>query len=331
MAGRAQGKAAVGQVARQLAISYTAKVGIHAQGDVKTRTEVTKGDMAISYEDARRLAREKAAQADYGSPFRRALTQMAPAAIARYCPPRGEVLDIGCGSGRYAYFFIEAGVTGAYTGIDISDERWTTPLDLPAELPGQRLVQDAHEADRLGREFDFVLSFTAFEHFADDRRAARAVAKVLKPGAHALIVVPSVWSFPLYGPHGYRRYTEKSLRELATQAGLETVELRRVGGLAGWLFHFHWFFPAWVFRSLGKAVLYAAFGFDRARARRAAPRLTAFLDRLGEHHLRWSWGRRFHAGLLRLTAALDRFLPSLEVGYLAVWRRPALASDKPVQ
>ena len=285
--------------------------------------------MAISYDEARRLAREKAAQADYGSPFRYLLTRMVPAAIARHCPPRADVLDVGCGSGRYALFFIEAGITGSYTGIDISDSRWQAPLELPAEFPGARLVRDAHEADQLGREFDFVLSLTAFEHFADDRRAARALARTLKPGAAALIAVPAVWSFPLYGPHGYRRYTERSLRALAAQAGLETEELRRVGGLAGWSFHFHWFFPAWAFRNPGKTLLYAAFGFDRARARRRAPRLAAWLDRLGEHHLHWSWGRRLHAGLLRLATAADRFLPLFEVGYLAVWRRPALASDRP--
>ncbi len=276
----------------------------------------------ISAEQALAEAHAKAAEADYGSPFRWQITRLAPAYIRRYCPPQARVLDVGCGSGRYALFFIEAGIHGAYLGIDINPQRWeesTSPPDFAIAFR----EWDAHRVGELGETFDFVLSLTAFEHFADDARVMRGLAPVLTPGAAALVIVPATWSYPLYGKHGYRRYTAAGLRALAEQAGLEVVEQQPVGGLAGWLFHFHWFFPAHVLRLAGKTALYALHGFDRERARRAWPRLTRWLDRLGQHHLAWNWGRRLHRAGLLLAARLDRVLPLASVGHLIVLRRPA--------
>jgi SAM-dependent methyltransferase len=277
--------------------------------------------IAVTEEQALVAARAKAEEALYGSPFRLHITRLAPEYIRRYCPPQASVLDIGCGSGRYALFFIEAGIKGAYLGIDINPQRWEEAIAPPGFAVAFR-EWDAHRVGELGASFDFALSLTAFEHFADDARVARGLAQALKPSAHALIVVPATYSYPLYGRHGHRRYTRHDLRKLANQAGLKIVELRQVGGLAGWLFHFAWFFPAHVLRLSGKALLYALFGFNRERARRTWPRLVRFFDRLGQHHLAWRWGRRLHRAGLLLTQKLDRFLPLCEVGYLTVLRRP---------
>jgi len=274
----------------------------------------------VTYRDAEKSARHKAAEADYGSPFRHALSRLAPATISRYCPLEADVLDVGCGSGRYALFFIEAGVRGCYTGVDISDRRWGE-LPLPPEFPGRLVKMDAHHLDAWDETFDFILSLTAFEHFADDARVARGVAHVLRPGAHAVIAVPGPWSYPLYGPHGYRRYSPAALRALAAQAGLTVTELRRVGGPAGWLFHFLWFFPPALARLIGKALLAAMAGFDKQRARRRFSRGWLLLDGLGNHHLRWDWGRRLHRFCLRLAAWADRALPFMPTGYLAVFRK----------
>jgi len=214
----------------------------------------------------------------------------------------------------------EAGVAGSYTGIDINDERWGH-LQLPPEFPGRLLQLDAHELDQLNDRFDFAISLTAFEHFADDKQVAWGMAHVLKPGAHALIAVPAPWSFPLYGPHGYRRYTAAALQTLAAEAGLEIVAQQKISGLGGWLFHFHWFFPAALLRNMIKVIFVAFAGGNKQKARRHWPRLFAWLDGLGNHHLRWSFGRWLHRAGLRLAARLDRYLPLLEVGWLAVFRK----------
>jgi SAM-dependent methyltransferase len=277
--------------------------------------------MDATYDQARQAARAKAEQADYGSPFRYELTRRAPALIAAHCPNPATVLDVGCGSGRYALFFIEAGIHGQYVGVDISQERWDD-LPLPPELPGRRVQLDAHELASLDDRFDFVISLTAYEHFADDAKVARGMAAVMKPGAAALVAVPATWSFPLYGPHGFRRYTGDSVRRLARQAGLEVVTLQAVGGPAGWLFHFLWFFPATVLRLGGKALLYGAAAGDRTRVRARFPRLVNWLDGLGNHHLKWAWGRALHRACLRAASALDGRVPLLSVGWLTLLRKP---------
>jgi len=277
--------------------------------------------VSVTYEQARAAAREKAVQADYGSPFRRELTTRVPPLIRRYCPSAAAVLDIGCGSGRYALFFVEADIRGTYTGVDISDERWDD-LPLPPEFPGTRRQGDAHELGSLGDTFDFVISLTAFEHFADDHRVARGMAEVMKSGGRALLAVPSHYSYPLYGKHGYRRYSAGAVRRLGVQAGLEVEYLRRVGGPAGWCFHFLWFFPAKAMQLAAKAVLYGLYGMNRDRARSRFPGLVRALDRLGQHHLGWRWGRALHRFCLRAAAAIDALVPLLPVGYLAVLRKP---------
>ncbi len=257
---------------------------------------------------------------DLGSPFRYEITRRAPEFVRRYCPPRADVLDVGCGSGRYALFFVEAGVAGSYTGVDISDAR-RVDLPLPADFPARFVQLDAHRLSQLGREFDFAISLTAFEHFADDRAVAREMAAVMKPGAHALLALPALWSWPLYGPHGYRRYSPAAIRALAAAAGLKLVELRKVSGLAGWLFHFLWFAPATAIRLIGKLPAFLLAGGDKAAARRRWPRWLAWLDRVGQHHLRTDAGRRLHRGALRVVSRADRLLPILEVGYFVVLRK----------
>ena len=279
--------------------------------------------MSITYDQGLAIAREKAANADYGSPFRYRLTKLIPQYIRQYCPAHARVLDLGCGSGRYAYFFLEARIAGSYTGMDISADRFVE-LKLPETFPGRLLQYDAHELERFNEKFDFLLSLTAFEHFADDHRVMEGVAAVLEHGAHALIVVPSHYSYLLYGEHGYRRYNRSSISRLAREAGLEIVSLKNVGGLAGFLFHFHWFFPARVLQLIGRGLLYGIYDGNRDRARQAWPRLAGFLDNLGQHHLRWGWGRWLHKTSLFICDILDRYLRIFEAGYLVILRKASL-------
>lgn len=276
--------------------------------------------MDESYRSALAAAQRKAEEADYGSPFRLLITRTTPELLRRHCPPLADVLDVGCGSGRYALFFIEAGVTGSYTGVDIADTR-LTDWHLPDSFPGTFRQHDAHRLGELGETFDFVLSLTAFEHFADDAQAMRGVAQVMRDDAKALIVVPGKASYPLYGKHGYRRYNPAMLRRLAADAGLSIVELKPLGGAASWLFHFLWFWPAHALRLIGKTMLYGLHGMNKEKARRAHPHLLGRLDGLGNHHLKWRWGRRLHKCLLRAAVRVDRLLPFLPVGWLVVLQR----------
>ncbi len=170
--------------------------------------------LGITHEQAVEAAREKAEQADFGSPFRFRITRLIPRYIRAFCPPEAKILDLGCGSGRYAFFFVEAGIRGSYTGLD-TDPHSLDGFEL-ADLFSSRLItMDAHDLESLGEDFDFLLSVTAHEHFENDVKVTKGMAKVLKSGGHALVVVPSRYSYPLYGKHGFRRYNPRSLEKLA--------------------------------------------------------------------------------------------------------------------
>ncbi|MBZ0270789.1 class I SAM-dependent methyltransferase [bacterium] len=282
--------------------------------------------MAVTYEQAVGAARKKAEEANWGSPFRYRLTRMIPEAVRRHCPPVADVLDVGCGSGRYSHFFVEAGISGTYTGVDI-EPHTLDGFELENRFAARILALDAHKIGELPDRFDFVLSVTAWEHFEDDQTVTNGVAKIMNPGAKALIAIPSHYSYPLYGKHGFRRYGPGRIREMGRQAGLETVKCAKVCGAASWLFHFLWFIPAHAIRLGGKTLLYLIHGMNRERARARHARLANWLDHMGEHHVRHPAGRAIHHALLAASDAVDRVLPFFEVGYLVVYRKPGAAAE----
>ncbi|MCC6160008.1 MAG: class I SAM-dependent methyltransferase [Deltaproteobacteria bacterium] len=265
--------------------------------------------------DAMQFSGRKTDEAFYGSPFRRRISLMTPDYIRRYCPNPARILDIGCGSGRYALFFLDVGVRGTYMGVDITEQTWEIE-QVPDDFVRSFTKIDAHRLSRLGGEYDFAISLTAYEHFEDDRLVTRELAAVLAPGGRALIVVPATWSYPLYGRHGFRRYTQEDIRELARGAGLELRDLRPMGGFFSWVFHFLWFFPAHALRLALKTAIFAAFGFRKSTARVRWPRLLDALDRLGNWHLGWALGRSLHKWGLLIAEKLDRIAQFAPVGYI---------------
>ena len=68
------------------------------------------------------------------------------------------MLDIGCGAGRYALYFVDAGVRGEYVGMDIDTQKWTDE-NLPEgfavyDLPPahRRRMRTTNMLERLNRE-----------------------------------------------------------------------------------------------------------------------------------------------------------------------------------
>ena len=106
-----------------------------------------------------------------------------------------------------------------------------------APWPHARVVSDAELAPG---SVDAIVCFNVLEHIPDHEATLAAFQRLLRPGGHALVLVPGHRA--LFGgidravAHE-RRYAKGELGELMRRAGLDVVELRRVNpvGAVGWL------------------------------------------------------------------------------------------------
>jgi glycosyltransferase involved in cell wall biosynthesis/ubiquinone/menaquinone biosynthesis C-methylase UbiE len=97
------------------------------------------------------------------------------------------VLDCGCGMGVYLMMLGKLRRLRLF-GLDGSMERlrWARREQVPAEL----LCTDITRLPYADNSFDRVLMSEVLEHIGDDRRAAREVLRVLKPGGILALSVP---------------------------------------------------------------------------------------------------------------------------------------------
>jgi SAM-dependent methyltransferase len=149
--------------------------------------------------------------------------------FARYL--RGQIVELGCGSGIGIPTYLNS-ATRVYA-VDYNEElverikrRFPSHKVVPirADLTG-----DWRELD--GVVADAVVMMDVLEHFADDTTIVNKARKLLRPNAHLLVKVPAqteLFSSLDRASGHFRRYDEEDLRTLATAAGYETVQLRKI-------------------------------------------------------------------------------------------------------
>ena len=130
--------------------------------------------------------------------------------------PPARVLDAGCGSGRTLE---ELTGYGEVFGIELDPDA--------AGLAASRGVADV----RVGRleelpceseSFDLITCLDVIEHTPDDRRTLTELRRVTRPGGWLLVTVPAyqaLWSLHDVANHHFRRYSRRSLRRAAVEAG----------------------------------------------------------------------------------------------------------------
>lgn len=196
-----------------------------------------------------------------------------------------DVLDYGCGEGRYLTVWRQFFAEASLTGCDISDRA----LQIASQLsPDATLVPMADErVDLKDASFDLITSIEVLEHVRNADAAVAELGRLLRPRGILVLTTPSAnpysveWcinrlrggllpSFDGYGrfatdePGHLRRLSDRQLLPLLRRHGLEPMRV----------FHrAHLFTPLSV--RLG------------ARLRRAPKRLWVELALLDWHLLRW--------------------------------------------
>lgn len=109
--------------------------------------------------------------------------------IKKYVPDRGKILDVGCGTGRYATLF-----TTEYLGIDINSkyvERATKANRLPK---ANFAAGDATQIESIDGSFDGVFAMGLLHHLTDKQvtAATREMMRVCKKGGRILVIDPVI-------------------------------------------------------------------------------------------------------------------------------------------
>jgi SAM-dependent methyltransferase len=151
------------------------------------------------------------------------------------------VLEAGCGIGNLTELLLD------------SDRLVASDYDpFYVEMIGRRfghlenfrsIRMDLTRADDwkklLGESFDTIICLNVLEHIASDEQVLGHFMRALRPGGHAIILVPQhPWLYtPTDKTLGHeRRYTESELREKLERTGFEVVHkqgFNRLGTL-GW-------------------------------------------------------------------------------------------------
>lgn len=131
---------------------------------------------------------------------------------------RARILDVGCGTGANLLMLSKY---GAAEGVDISEDA----------LAFCRERGLAHVKQGAGEElpyddgtFDLVTAFDVVEHMDDDLAGLKEMFRVLRPGGHALLFVPTfmfLWGVQDDVSHHRRRYRLRGLRRVLEQAGFQ--------------------------------------------------------------------------------------------------------------
>src|SRR5258708_19838481 len=169
--------------------------------------------------------------------------------VRSYVTPHSAVLDLGCGRGGVVELFWRDVKLAA--GIDADEaslvERSTRGMPV--------ITGRGEDLPFAGETFDLVVSVWVLEHLRIPERVLGEVHRVLRPGGHFVFLTPNLRNpllafnrigraLPqlqrqivprLYGrveadtfPVQYRANTQRTIRALASGAGLEVADLRVV-------------------------------------------------------------------------------------------------------
>lgn len=102
--------------------------------------------------------------------------------------PGAKLLDVACGHGVIADMATQRGAVGH--GFDLSMAAVRAGQDFDAHL----IVANGERLPYSDQTFDFITNIGSLEHYLDPEIGAQEMARVLKPGGTACILVPNSFS-----------------------------------------------------------------------------------------------------------------------------------------
>lgn len=158
-------------------------------------------------------------------------------------PVKGPMLDVGCHGGTFTKEVLTKTGSKDIYGIDISH----SAINLAKKkIPnGKFEVGSAEELPYKSNFFDAVWSLEVLEHVDHPGKAIKEIARVLKKGGYAIILVPTdnrlfrtvwfLWTmyYPVWRHAHVQSFNGKYLEKLVKEAGLsiERVKLFNMGML----------------------------------------------------------------------------------------------------
>ena len=131
---------------------------------------------------------------------------------------RPRILDVGCGTGANLLMLAKYGDA---EGVDVSEDALAfcreRGLDHVKKGAGEELPYE-------DGTFDLVTAFDVVEHMDDDLAGLREMFRVLRPGGHVFLFVPTfmfLWGLQDEVSNHRRRYRLPELRRVLEQAGFQ--------------------------------------------------------------------------------------------------------------
>jgi ubiquinone/menaquinone biosynthesis C-methylase UbiE len=297
----------VAHLRRLIALGTAAREGVHGYPDAAASNEVSgKGEKASSAENAREKAVEKETSDLYSDLWlgydARVLTQESRQLLERRLPAAvidaeivgRTVLDLGCGSGRYAVALAALGAA-AVTAVDFQAKSYRRAEEFCRKqgLPVQFAEADVLRLPFADRKFDFVFSNGVLHHTRSWQQAFDEYVRVMRRSGFLF----------LYATGGFFWTTRRALRPLFEQIPRSyTAEILQLIGMPPnrMIFLDTWYVP--IEEHIPRADLEAAFR-RRSLAFEKLPSHVEFdLDYAlarGIPGARTVWGEGEHRYLLR--------------------------------
>ncbi len=142
------------------------------------------------------------------------------------------IVDVGASTGYLLENLAASFPSATLIGVDLVPSGLRKAHET---LPAARLLRaDARNLPLASASVDALVSANVLEHIADDRGALAEFARILKPGARAVLVVPAgPGTFDYYDRFlGHeRRYARHELASRGREVGLEVLEDTYIAGL----------------------------------------------------------------------------------------------------